>query len=163
VNAIVFLNYKPVGRFPSQSLLLRNSNNLQHFFELATKGAHPFKVGFDSCMFSGLVRYSDIPPVSYEACDAGRFSMFISEHGQMYPCSFTVEAGFKGARFTGGNISDYWRYDSEMMGVRRKLENSVCDACRASKQCYGGCPAFPSVNLCARPDGARDALEVQAS
>ena len=36
-KAIIFLNYKPVGRHPNHELLLNRSNRLEEFFALATR------------------------------------------------------------------------------------------------------------------------------
>ena len=88
VNAIVYLNYKPVGRCSDHRLLLKHSDKAVRFFKIATGQAHQFKIGFDSCLVSGLVRFTDVPEICYDGCDAGRFSMFISEDMEMYPCSF---------------------------------------------------------------------------
>ena len=55
-NAIVFLNYKPVGRFADEKLLLNKSPRVEEFFKLATSGRKRIRVGFDTCTITGLAR-----------------------------------------------------------------------------------------------------------
>ena len=55
-NAIIFLNYKPIGKDKDYSLLLKNSPLLKKFFDLIDNKQHSSKIGFDSCMVSGIVQ-----------------------------------------------------------------------------------------------------------
>jgi MoaA/NifB/PqqE/SkfB family radical SAM enzyme len=84
-NAIVFLNYKPVGRVVDERLLLNRSPRVEEFFRLATAGGTEFRVGFDTCTVTGLARFGSAPAIAVEGCDAGRFSLFVSERMEVYP------------------------------------------------------------------------------
>ncbi len=147
VNAIIFLNYKPIGRGSSEKRLLKHSNLVKDFIELATTSKHSFKVGFDSCMVSALVNYSETNPVWFDACEAARFTMYISEDMHMYPCSFMADI-VQGVKLENANMLDAWQKANVFLSTRHTLKEAKCDGCTMISSCYGGCPAFPSINLC---------------
>lgn len=147
INAIVFLNYKPIGRM-SDGVLLRESEHLPEFFRLVGKGGYGFRIGFDSCMTSGVVSY--LPSISaslYDGCEAGRFSMFISESMTMYPCSF-MEPLHVGIPLTEDNMLETWRSADLFVDTREKLQETRCPTCSHGGVCLGGCPAFEEIDLC---------------
>lgn len=146
INAIIFLNYKPVGRNPRQDLLLKNSRNYRAFFQLVGR-TYPFKIGFDSCSISGIVSFLKVPSIFIERCDAGRFSMYISEENKMYPCSFMANK-IKGVQVTKDNIQTVWRNHPSFTGIREQLNKHSCYSCIVKNDCFGGCPVFPEINLC---------------
>jgi len=147
VNAIIFLNYKPIGRQKNEGILLRDSQNLETFFELVQNAEFPFRIGFDSCMVSGLVSFTSINSSFYDACEAARFSMFISENMMMYPCSF-MESISDGIFVLEDNILDAWQNSSLFRTFREKLLKNNCLDCFNRKTCLGGCPIFKDVNIC---------------
>lgn len=149
-NALVFLNYKPVGRFADERLLLNRSERVEEFFELATTGKRPFRIGFDTCTITGLARLGHAPTVSVEGCDAGRFSLFVSEKLEVYPCSFMVEAGYRGIPLKGSSLAEIWRNHEGFLRIRAKHAQPGCADCRTPRQCLSGCPLFPQMNLCAK-------------
>lgn len=147
-NAIVFLNYKPVGRSADSSLLLNQSPRLGEFFELATEKSYPFRIGFDTCTITGLARLGKAPTISIEGCDAGRFSLFVSERMEVYPCSFMVEAGYKGVSLRNTTLKDVWLNHPSFAGIRAKHQAGGCADCTTPSICLSGCPLFPEMNLC---------------
>lgn len=147
VNAIIFLNYKPVGNYKDESLLLKNSSLLDEFFKLADK-KHPFKVGFDSCMVSGIVKkMNNFRSSSIEPCDASRFSAFISEDMKMYPCSFMMEF-FGGEDLREKSFMDVWRNSELFNIIRKSLNSDKCGGCKEIANCMNGCPFLDRINLC---------------
>jgi len=88
INAIIFLNYKPSGRKVFEEKLLRHSPRLDEFFALATSQHRKLKVGFDACCVSGVFARTNANTSMVDACDAGRFSMYVSEDLKVHPCSF---------------------------------------------------------------------------
>ena len=150
VNAIVFLNYKPVGRGARQHRLLRYYGSCRNLIKTATRGRQGFKVGFDSCMVSGLVTAGRVNPVWFDACEAARFTMFVSEQLQMYPCSF-METLHPGIRLTETTMLDAWKHGESFRATRRTLRNPRCGGCHMQPVCHGGCPVFPEINLCDEP------------
>lgn len=149
VNALIFLNYKPIGRFADKKLLLNRSPRLSEFFSVATNNSHSFRVGFDTCTVTGLARLGDAPEVSVEGCDAGRFSMFVSEKMEAYPCSFMVETGNRGTPLKGASLKEIWATDPTFREFRIKHAGGGCEGCKTRGQCLSGCPLFPEMNLCA--------------
>lgn len=147
-NAIVFLNYKPVGRFADERLLLNKSPRIEEFFKLATRERRGFRVGFDTCSITGLARFGNAPEISMEGCDAGRFSLFVSEKMEIYPCSFMVEAGYRGIPFEDASLADIWRNHEVFKKIRGKHAVQGCADCTTPRQCLSGCPLFPQMNLC---------------
>lgn len=147
VNAIVFLNYKPVGRGARRDRLLRNYDLYHKLIEVATTGRHEFKVGFDSCMVSGLVSVGKVNQVWFDACEAARFTMFVSEQLQMFPCSF-METIYPGIRLTETNMLDAWQHSVSFRAIRQAIKAPRCSGCHMESVCKGGCPIFPEINLC---------------
>ena len=108
VNAVIFLNYKPIHS--QQSLCLEDNEDLDAFLS-AVHEHKGYKLGFDSCMVSYLVKFDD--SLSYETlefCEAGRFSAFISEKGLMYPCSFLHDTDCSGIDLTQSSLEQGWQY-----------------------------------------------------
>ena len=147
INAIVFLNYKPIGPVVDNDKLLSRSDQLQAFFDLVGQGGFPFKVGFDSCSVSGLLKYTQFSSRYFDFCEGARFSMFVSEEMKAYPCSFMVESG-EGVKVREGNLLDIWQNAPVFSQFRKKLQHPVCDECSLIDTCHGGCPIFPDINLC---------------
>lgn len=145
INAIVFLNYKPVNG--NHSLPLRNSPLLHAFFKRIFL-AYPFKIGFDSCTISFLADYSDMfSSDTIDYCEAGRFSCFISEEYKMYPCSFMVN-GFDGVNLHEYSITEAWKNSLCFNEFRNKASESRCINCTSYELCHGGCPIFDINSTC---------------
>jgi radical SAM protein with 4Fe4S-binding SPASM domain len=156
INALIFLNYKPTGRYSSSKLLLKNSDQVEYFFKLATEKNNPFRIGFDTCTVTGIARYTNAPAISYEGCDAGRFSMFVSEDMKMYPCSFMVEAGYEGIPINAENMQEFWKNSEPFVKIRKQHASGGCGSCKTKSLCLSGCPLFPEINLCAEScDGVK--------
>ena len=148
VDAVVFLNYKPVGRYADARLLANRSPRLSEFFSIATSATHPWRVGFDTCTITGLARLGNAHRVSLEGCDAGRFSLFVSEELKVYPCSFMVEAGYEGVPLRGTTLGEIWRHHPSFNLIRAQHQEGGCTSCRTPEHCLSGCPLFPEMNLC---------------
>lgn len=154
LNAVIFLNFKPVGRLGG-SRLLRNSDKVQAFMDRATTENLPFKVGFDSCMVSGLAAFTDVDPRFYEPCDAGRFSMFVSQNMLAFPCSF-MEESWEGVSLRSNSLREVWRSHPSFAAIRGALKKSECKGCHKTTVCKSGCPAFPQINICGTDPGYTD-------
>lgn len=151
INAIIFLNFKPIGRSTDRALLLRNSPILPEFLALAATRTHGARIGFDSCMVSAIAADGQVPTFSYDGCEAARFSLFVSEEAKMYPCSFMGSAGYPGRELRECSMLEFWRSDELMNRMREGLRTTVsCGPCSMVSVCHGGCPVFPIINLCNR-------------
>lgn len=144
INAIIFLNYKPINS--SNEQLLRKSPRLKEFFKLVNK-KHTFKIGFDSCSVSGIVKEMDVNPTYFESCEAAKFSAFISEDMKMFPCSFMADTELF-ADLRNNSIIDIWQNDITFKSFRDKIRNNNCKDCEYEKLCQGGCLFIPDINLC---------------
>ncbi len=147
INALIFLNYKPQGRIVNNDLLLKNSHYAGMFFNLINKNHYPFKLGFDSCSVSWLIKNLEINENFAEPCEAARFSAFIDEKLNMLPCSF-----FKPhdpPNINQNSILDIWQNDKVFIAFRKTLVENKCSTKNCFKSCLGGCPLYPNINsLC---------------
>lgn len=88
-------------------------------------------------------------------CEAGRFSAFISESGNMYPCSFMCDGDTVGIDLNLISLEDAWRYGDSFQKMRHRLSGpsrqkypiADCKKCDQFSMCHGGCPVFP-INRC---------------
>lgn len=153
VNAIIFLNYKPIHS--SQSILLRNSTLIYQLIDRILKN-ELCKVGFDSCMISFLAPFSkEFWIETVEHCEAGRFSAFVSEDLKLYPCSFLKDTEFTGIDLKEVSLSNGWingeqfKELRERMVVPGKQRNPInkCCNCDEYELCHGGCQMF-DINAC---------------
>lgn len=148
INAVIFLNYKPSGRKVFEKRMLRNSNRLDEFFELATSGRRKLKVGFDACCVSGVFARTNAIPTMVDACDAGRFSMYVSEDLSVHPCSF--QSGLaSGDKLTESNsLLDIWTKSQNMKSFRSYFASDRCGGCSHRSNCMNGCPLFDELVVC---------------
>lgn len=147
VNAVIFLNFKPVTRNGEKWRMANENPNVGRVFELATAGEHPFKVGFDSCCTTGVLTRGNPALISVEACDAARFSMFVSEEMKAYPCSFMAEL-CDGHFVTNDNLQEIWQEGELFVEMRKSLSPLRCGRCEVAAHCMCGCPVFPQINIC---------------
>lgn len=148
INAIIFLNYKPSGRKVFEERLLRNSPRLNELFELATSQQRKLKVGFDACCVSGVFARTNANTSMVDACDAGRFSLYVSEDLKVYPCSF--QAGLlEGEQLNNKTkLLDIWIKSKNFKSFRRYFSSDRCGDCSHSSVCMNGCPLFDELVVC---------------
>lgn len=153
VNAIIFLNYKPI--YSSKSIVLRNSKLIYPFISKILKNKI-CKIGFDSCMISFLVPFSDeFWPETVEYCEGGRFSAFISEDLKLYPCSFLKGSESNGIDLKKISLHKGWAEGEQFMEIRERIATqgnqrtpiNKCCNCDRYDLCHGGCPMF-DINAC---------------
>lgn len=142
LNAIVFLNYKPVGRAVHKELYANKNGNISTFFDAVNyfQKKNSTKVGFDSCSVSGIIKYMKIDERFIESCEAGRFSMYIDENGCVYPCSFMIDS-FEGVKVESSNLIDIWQNQKNFLEIRKLLMS------KNNKKCINGCPVFPQIDF----------------
>lgn len=143
LNAIIFLNYKPINHDLSSEVI--DAESLSKFFSMVkTCGV---KIGFDCCSTSGILKWLDSPSYFVESCEAAKFSAFISEDLKMYPCSFMVGTNNYGDLCTR-SIYDIWSNNAIFIRMRANELAETCDKCIMNKECNGGCHFLPQINLC---------------
>ena len=140
INAIIFLNYKPQNENDRYSL--KYAKKTSEFFNIINHKKLPFKVGFDSCSISFLVKeIENVNIESVDFCEAGRFSAFISEELKMYPCSFMINK-IEGEDLHIRNIKEIWTDSEDFKAIREKINNNDCSKCKYFNICHGGCKLF---------------------
>lgn len=149
VNAIIFLNYKPV-RGDIEACL--NRSELLDDFWTAVLKFEACKIGFDSCMISFIDSISEKAIIeSIDYCEASRFSAFINEEGMMFPCSFMNDLNYiEDYDLSEDTIKNVWRNGATFAGFRECLfskEDKKCLTCSWFNNCHGGCKLFP-INKC---------------
>ena len=141
INAIIFLNYKPQNE-DDTIYCLKNTKKLNEFFHIINHKKLPFKVGFDSCSISFLIKEIDnLNADSVDFCEAGRFSAFISEEMKMYPCSFMINK-IEGEDLYVKDINQVWTEGEDFKFIREQINDNVCDKCKYFNICHGGCRIF---------------------
>ncbi|ENZ5591885.1 radical SAM/SPASM domain-containing protein [Enterococcus faecalis] len=142
VNAIVFLNYKPVGRGIKKELICKESAHVRTFFSEISKFQKKYKtgIGFDSCSVSGIKKYLNISDVFVEPCESARFSMYIDENAKAYPCSFML-GKYSGIEVTDNNLEQIWLNAITFVNIRKLLKS------RNGEGCINGCPLFPEIDF----------------
>lgn len=151
INSIVFLNYKPIGRNPNLGMLLKDPLKIAKFYQLVNERKQAFKIGFDSCSISGVVKYSNANTNFFEGCDAGRFSAFIDEHMRMMPCSFMTNNDWYGSLKTHSML-DIWQNNLHFQKYRNNILNNGCTGCKHQSTCMGGCPFIEELSQCGWKD-----------
>lgn len=148
INAIIFLNYKPSGRKVFEKKMLRNSDRLDEFFKLATSSQRKLKVGFDACCVSGVFARTDANPTMVDACDAGRFSMYVSEDLSVHPCSFQSGLAEGDKLNEGTSLLEIWTNSANMSSFRDYFASERCGGCSHRSTCMNGCPLFDNLVVC---------------
>ncbi len=146
INRIIFLLHKPVGLGTQKQVLQVDDPRVRHFFSLFNLPENADKAGFDSCSVPALLEFSrNIHPMCMEACEAGRFSAYISPDFRLYPCSFEKDPNF-GVSLRGLGIEAAWNSRQFHAFRGRFLER--CPDCPRRRSCFGGCPVAPEITLC---------------
>jgi len=146
-NALILLNYKPVGREAGALDLAKLDPRWRDVIRLATGKKRSFQIGFDSCCITGLLQEASAHPSSLEPCDAGRFSMFVSETMRAFPCSFMAEL-CEGHDVRSRGLLEVWRDGSLFRKFRERLVPASCGGRTDGQSCLGGCHLFPEINFC---------------
>jgi len=146
-NAIVFLLYKPVGLGISEQMLSYTDEEYISFLRLLDSKRHTFKFGFDTCQAPALHQYCDfISSESIEACEAGRFSMYIDSELNAYPCSFSIEECRTMISLRKHSIKEAWESDVFMRFRDKAIKKcSHCD----EVNCHN-CPLALGINVCGK-------------
>lgn len=148
INALIFLNYKPSGRKVFERKLLRHSDRVDEFFKLATSPSARLKVGFDACCVSGVFARTTASTNLVDACDAGRFSLYVSEDLRVYPCSFQSGLADGDRLSDETSLLDIWHTSENVRSFRRYFASERCGGCSHRKNCMNGCPIFDQLVVC---------------
>lgn len=149
INRIIFLLHKPVGFGTNDEVLKISDPRVQHFFSLFDQAEYANKAGFDSCCVPAILNLTHkIHPDCIEACEAGRFSAYISPDFKLVPCSFEKDERYA-VSLASMSIEEAW--ESEAFEKFRSKQDHKCPNCAHRSSCYSGCPIVPDITLCAKP------------
>lgn len=146
INRMIFLLHKPVGLGTEENILDVKDEKVEHFFSLFDIEELVNKSGFDSCSVPAIINFTkNINPLCIEACEAGRFSAYVSPDYKLYPCSFEKNS-YYGISLEDKSIEDAW--NSKQFNEFRMRQKDKCPGCPKYDSCFGGCPIVPKITLC---------------
>lgn len=146
INRVIFLLHKPVGLGRQQNVLSVTDERVKHFFSLFDRKEVVDKAGFDSCSVPALLSFTEnIHPMCIEACEAGRFSAYVSPDFRLFPCSFEQNPSF-GVSLADASVEAAW--NSPAFERFRERFQGRCSGCQKFSLCFGGCPIVPEITLC---------------
>lgn len=153
LNAVIFLLHKPVGLGSLDNVLDINDPKVKEFYALVDTLVDkvPFKIGFDTCNSPAIVNMSsNIDMVSMDACEAGRFSGYITSDMKFLPCSFDNQKLRWAVDLKTHTVKEAW--DSKTFNDFRHALRNSCEGCKSRDLCMGGCPITREIVLCDRPE-----------
>lgn len=156
VNRVIYLLHKPVGNGKNSNVLQVNDPKVQYFYSLFNKEENCKTAGFDTCSAPGLIHHApNILKSSYDTCEGGRFSAYVTPDYQLLPCSFDTELKFSVDLHThtvkeafNSEIFDRFRNRFKQPSNPSKLKQDTCNTCEHQSLCMGGCPLMNQVVLC---------------
>lgn len=149
INRVIFLLHKPVGYGTQDEVLQITDPKVQRFFALFDDPEIANQAGFDSCCVPAILNLTHkIHPDCIEACEAGRFSAYISPDFKLIPCSFEKDDQVA-VSLENTSIEEAW--ESETFERFRNRQANHCPACPHRSSCLSGCPIVPEITLCAFP------------
>lgn len=148
IHAVIFILYKPVGNGIIEKALKSNDSRIKKFLSLATAKKFSFRIGFDTCFTSALLRWVDtIPKISIDACEAATFSMYIDSQLNCYPCSFNIwDKNAASESMNNKTLKEIWL--GEKFSKVRNKKNEKCINCNQYVFCQGGCKIKLNIDLC---------------
>ena len=144
INRIIFLLYKPIGQGKDENVLSVYDERLMRLIQLMEENLE--KVGFDSCLVPAIVNFAKrIDKMCYDACEAGRFSAYISPSLKISPCSFEKTGQFD-VDLKNLTIQEAW--NSKVFSNFLSSFETSCPECKNWPNCMGGCPISSRITLC---------------
>lgn len=145
INRIVFLLFKPIGQGQGAQILPFDDRT-RHFFSLMDTPYGLAHSGFDSCSVPGVLNSTyRVDPNCFDACEAARYSAYITPDLDMVPCSFDQNRQWRVSLRTHSIQTAWDGFEFEQFRSRQK---QACPECAKRDLCYGGCPIAPEITLC---------------
>lgn len=147
INAVIFLLHKPVGLGQQSNVLHADNDKVKEFFKIIDSGDFDFKIGFDSCTVPALINFTEkINPDSFDTCEGGRWSAYITSDMKMLPCSFDNQELKWAYDISNDTIQNAW--NSHQFEEFRSYFRNSCPGCSRQGECRGGCPIRREIVLC---------------
>jgi len=151
INAIIFLLHKPVGLGKENNVLDIEDERVKEFFHIIDTRQFDFKIGFDSCTVPALINMtSNINEDSFDTCEGGRWSAYITSDMKMLPCSFDNQDMRWSYDISNDTVQNAWN-SKQFEDFRDHFRNS-CSGCSRQCECMGGCPIRRQIVLCDRKE-----------
>jgi len=149
INRIIFLLHKPIGNGSQKNVLDPRDPKVQHFYALFNKEENCAIAGFDTCTAPALIHNAPrILKNSFDTCEGGRFSAYVTPDFKLLPCSFDGRQEYA-VDLSNTSIED--AYNSvPFERFRRHFETAhdACGGCSDRELCMGGCPLMKEIVLC---------------
>jgi radical SAM protein with 4Fe4S-binding SPASM domain len=151
INAVIFLLHKPVGMGKEDNVLDINDPKVKEFYNIIDTKTFDFKIGFDSCNVPALINLTtNLNQDSFDTCEAGRWSMYITADMKAIPCSFDNQELRWAYDISNDTIQNAW--NSEQFENFRGFFKKSCSGCKDKLSCLGGCPIKRQIVLCGRKE-----------
>jgi radical SAM protein with 4Fe4S-binding SPASM domain len=147
INRVIFLLHKPVGQGTAADVLRPEDPRVAELFGLIQVEPGLSLAGFDSCCVPGVINWAPgVDPDSFDACEAARYSAYVTPDQKLLPCSFDQELRWA-VDISRASIAVAWE-SPEFEEFRGRLAGA-CPGCPRRRLCLGGCPIKPEIVLCA--------------
>ena len=93
---------------------------------------------------------NNIETASFDTCEGGRWSAYITSDMKMLPCSFDNQDMRWAYDISNDTIQNAW--DSPQFEDFRNHFRNSCKGCQNQCECRGGCPIRREVVLCNKPE-----------
>lgn len=151
ISSVIFLLHKNVGLGTNANVLRCDDKRVTRFFKVIDSGNFNFQIGFDSCTIPGLINYTkNVNPDTYDTCEGGRYSMYITADMKALPCSFDNQELRWAYDISSDSIQNAW--DSKQFEDFRSHFKHSCKECSRRNECLGGCPIRREIVLCDRKE-----------
>lgn len=152
INRVIFLLHKPVGNGSRANVLSVHDPRVRRFYEMFNQEENCAIAGFDTCTAPALLHFAPrILKETYDTCEGGRFSAYVSPDMKLLPCSFDT-AQNHAVDLRSCTIAEAFSsesFDRFRTALRRSSDSgSSCAGCPSEADCRGGCPLLPEIVLC---------------
>lgn len=148
VNRVIFLLHKPVGDGQKDNVLNFEDPKVKHFYNLFNEEENCLMAGFDTCTAPALIHFAPrIAKTSYDTCEGGRFSAYVTPDYKLLPCSFDASQNYA-VDLKEHSVEE--AFDSSLFDAFRShfKSNKACASCAHETLCMGGCPLMEAIVLC---------------
>lgn len=147
INAVIFLLHKPIGLGSKENVLKVDDPRLSKFFKIIDSKKFSFKIGFDSCTIPGVLNFTEnVDDITFDTCEAARYSCYITSDMKMIPCSFENQNLAHAVDLKENTVQEAW--DSTAFEDFRDHFRNSCSGCSKKSLCLGGCPITREIVLC---------------
>ncbi|MDH8678769.1 SPASM domain-containing protein [Fusibacter bizertensis] len=154
INRVIFLLHKPVGNGSVENVLSIYDPKVKYFYNLFNKEENCNIAGFDTCTAPALIHFAPrILKDSYDTCEGGRFSAYVTPDFKLLPCSFDGDQKFairldKYSVEEAFNSTSFDNFRDSFKTYAGNSDENSCRNCVDKELCLGGCPIMKSIVIC---------------